>query len=260
MAQQKTAVITGSADGLGKGIAERLAQDGFNIVLSDIDTAKLAETEREFSARGQPVAAFAGDVSRRDDQFALVRTAVESFGRIDVFVNNAGIEDVMLLEDVSEADFDKVFDINVKGVLFGTQAAAEQFRKQGGDGVCKIINAASIAAHESYELLGVYCASKFAVRALTVAAARELAKYRITVNAYCPGVAGTRMWDRIDAEMGKHLGLQPGEAFAKFSAGILMGRTQVPQDVASLVHYLASPDSDYMTGQCVIIDGGMVFR
>lgn len=258
MSQQKTAVITGSADGLGKGIAERLAQDGFNIVLSDIDAAKLAQTEQEFKSRNRPVAAFQGDVSRRDDQFALVKAAVEAFGRVDVFVNNAGIEEVMLLEDVAEADFDRVFDINVKGVLYGIQAATAQMKQQ--EGIGKIINACSIAGHESYDLLGVYCASKFAVRALTVAAAKELAKYKITVNAYCPGVAGTKMWDRIDAEMGKHLGLKPGEAFAKFSAGILLGRTQVPEDVAALVHYLASPDSDYVTGQALICDGGMVFR
>lgn len=257
---QKTAVITGSADGLGKGIAERLAQDDFNIVLSDINAEKLAQTEQEFKSRNQPVTAFLGNVAKREDQFALVKHAADTFGRVDVFINNAGIEDVMMLEDVTEADFDRVFDINVKGVLYGTQAAAEQMKKQGGESVCKIINACSIAGHESYDLLGVYCASKFAVRALTIAAAKELAKYKITVNGYCPGVAGTKMWERIDAEMGKHLGLQPGEAFAKFSAGILMGRTQVPEDVAALVHYLASPDSDYMTGQSVIIDGGMVFR
>ena len=145
-------------------------------------------------------------------------------------------------------------------MLWGIQAAGEQMKKQGGDRIYKIINAASIAAHESYDLLGIYCASKFSVRALTVAAAKELAPHRITVNAYCPGVAGTRMWDRIDEEMGKIHGWAPGEAFKRFSSGILMGRPQEPHDVASLVHYLASPDSDYMTGQAILIDGGMVFR
>lgn len=260
MSRQKTAVITGSADGLGKGIAERLAQDGFNIVLSDINADKLAQTEQEFKSRNQPAASFVGNVAKREDQFALVKHAVDTFGSIDVFINNAGIEEVMLLEEVGEADIDRVFDINVKGVIFGIQAAAEQMKKQGGNRVYKIINACSIAGHESFDLLGVYCASKFAVRAITIAAAKELAKYKITVNGYCPGVAGTKMWDRIDAEMGKYLGLKPGEAFEKFSAGILMGRTQKPEDVAALVHYLASEDSDYMTGQSLIIDGGMVYR
>ena len=224
MSSKKVAVITGSGDGLGKGIAERLAQDGFAIVLSDINPDTLATTEAEFKARGAAVSAFLGDVGKREDQFALVKHAADTFGRVDVFINNAGIEDVMALEDVREADIDRVFNINVKGVIFGTQAAAEQMKKQGGGRVCKII------------------------------------KHKITVNAYCPGVAATKMWDRIDAEMAKYMDTKPGEAFEKFSAGILMGRPQVPQDVAALVHYLASEDSDYMTGQSLLIDGGMVFR
>lgn len=257
---EKVAVITGSGDGLGKGIAQRLGKDGFRIVLSDINADTLQKTEAEFKAAGVPVTAFQGNVSRRDDQFLLVKHAVDTFGQVDVFVNNAGVEDVMPLDRVTEADFDRVFNINVKGVLWGIQAAAEQMKKQGGDRIYKIINAASIAAHESYDLLGIYCASKFSVRALTVAAAKELAPHRITVNAYCPGVAGTRMWNRIDEEMGKIHGWAPGEAFKRFSSGILMGRPQEPHDVASLVHYLASPDSDYMTGQAILIDGGMVFR
>lgn len=257
----KVAVITGSGDGLGKGIARRLASDCFNIVLSDINPETLKATEAEFRADGVPVTAFQGNVAKRDDQFALVKHAVDTFGRVDVFVNNAGIEDVMPLERVTDSEFDRVFDINVKGVLFGIQAAAEQMKKQQQDGrVYKIINAASIAAHESYDLLGVYCASKHAVRALTVAAAKELARFNITVNAYCPGVAGTRMWDRIDEEMAKIHGWAPGEAFRRFTAGILRGRPQEPADVAALVHFLASEDSDYITGQSILTDGGMVFR
>jgi len=170
---EKVAVITGSGDGLGKAIAQRLGNDGFRIVLSDINADTLKKTEAEFKAAGVPVTAFQGNVSRRDDQFLLVKHAVDTFGQVDVFVNNAGVEDVMPLDRVTEADFDRVFNINVKGVLWGIQAAAEQMKKQGGDRICKIINAASIAAHESYDLLGIYCASKFSVRALTDLAARN---------------------------------------------------------------------------------------
>lgn len=139
------------------------------------------------------------------------------------------------------------------------QAASAQIRKQKG-GIGKIINACSIAGYESHEMLGIYCATKHVVRSLTQTAAKEYAKYKITVNAYCPGVAGTSMWDRIDAAMGKYMGTKPGEAFQKFSEGILMGRTQEPEDVANLVSFLASTDSDYITGQAIITDGGMVFR
>lgn len=254
----RVAVITGSAAGLGKGIAERLARDGFSIVLSDINEDALAKTEAEFTAAGHAVLAVKADVSSREDQRKLVNAAAERFGRVDVFINNAGIESVGPISDIDGEEVDKVMNINVKGVLFGTQAAAEQMK--GQDGIGKIINACSIAGHEGYEMMGLYCASKFAVRALTVAAAKELAQHDIRVNAYCPGVAGTAMWDRIDAAMAKHTGAEPGESFAAFSDAILVGRTQEPEDVANLVAFLASSDSDYITGQAIITDGGMVFR
>lgn len=258
MVVKKVAVITGSGDGLGKGIAKRLAKDGFRIVLSDINEKTLAKTEAEFKDHGYEVTSFVGNVGKREDQFALVEHAVKTFGSVDVFINNAGIEEVKPLGDETPESLLKVFSINVFGVIYGIQAAADQMKKQATGG--KIINACSIAGHESYELLGVYSASKHAVRSLTQSAAKELAKHKITVNAYCPGVAATKMWDRIDEEMAKYMGTKPGEAFKKFSAGILMGRPQQPEDVANLVHYLASPDADYMTGQAIIIDGGMVFR
>lgn len=255
---KKVAVITGSADGLGKGIAERLAQDGFRVVLSDLNAQKLAATEQEFKGKGFDVTSFVGNVAKREDQFALVAHAVNTFGQVDVFVNNAGVEDVMPLEKVRPEDLEKVFSVNVFGTVYGIQAAAEQMIKQGHGG--KIINACSIAGHESYELLGVYSATKHAVRSFTQTAAKEFARHKITVNAYCPGVAATKMWDRIDAGMSEYMGTKPGEAFQKFSSSILMGRPQQPKDVADFVHYLASPDSDYMTGQAVIIDGGIVLR
>jgi meso-butanediol dehydrogenase/(S,S)-butanediol dehydrogenase/diacetyl reductase len=256
--KNRVAVITGSAGGLGKGIAERLARDGFKIVLSDVNEEALAQTEQEFKGASDDVLAVRADVSNHGDQTKLVQAAADRFGRVDVFVNNAGIESVGPLIGVDGDEVDKVMDINVKGVLFGTQAAAEQMKRQ--DGIGKIINACSIAGHESYEMLGLYCASKFAVRALTVAAAKELAQYDIRVNAYCPGVAGTSMWDRIDAAFAEHTGAKPGESFKEFSANILVGRTQEPEDVANLVAFLASRDSDYITGQAIISDGGMVFR
>jgi len=122
----------------------------------------------------------------------------------------------------------------------------------------KIINAASIAAHSGFACLGHYSATKFAVRALTQAAAKELAQHGITVNAYCPGIVGTDMWDLIDEKMGPYLGNERGETLAQYSQLITLGRVQTPEDVAAFVSYLAGPDSDYMTGQSVMIDGGIV--
>lgn len=132
--KDRVAVITGSAAGLGKGIAERLARDGFKIVLSDIDERALARTEQEFKDADHDVLAVKADVSSRDDQRKLVRSAADKFGRVDVFVNNAGIESVGPLSEVKGDEVDKVMNINVKGVLFGTQAAAEQMKSQDGIG------------------------------------------------------------------------------------------------------------------------------
>lgn len=161
------------------------------------------------------------------------------------------------LLDVTPEDFDWLISINLRGVFLCYTAAARQMIDQGRGG--KIIGAASIAAHKGFAMLGHYSASKFAVRGLTQAAAQEWAQHGITVNAYCPGIVGTKMWDLIDEKLAEHEGLQKGEALAKFSELITVGRVETPEDVAAFVSYLASPDSDYMTGQSVMIDGGVLF-
>ncbi|MBL6008909.1 acetoin reductase [Bacillus halotolerans] len=255
----KVAIVTGSAGGLGRGIAERLCKDGFSVVLHDINEELLHATVSDFKEKGYHVIGVKGDVSKRDDQFNLVKAAADTFGRLDVFVNNAGIEAVSPFLEITEEQLNQLFKVNVNGVVFGTQAAADLFIKQETKG--KIINACSIAGHESFEMLGTYSATKHAVKSFTHSAAKELAKYQITVNAYCPGVAKTKMWDRIDEEMVKHSDdLKPGEAFEKFSSDIALKRYQTPEDVANLVSFLASDDSDYITGQAILTDGGLVYR
>lgn len=255
----KTAVVTGSAGGLGKGIAERLAMDGFNVVLHDINEALLKETEEAFKNQGYNVASYKSDVSSKSEQTALTAFAAETFGQLDVFVNNAGIDAVTPFLEVGEDQLEKLFRVNVFGTVYGTQAAAEQYKKQGTKG--KVINACSIAGHESYEMLSVYSATKHAVRSFTQSSAKELAQFGITVNAYCPGVAKTAMWDRIDEEMVKYNDdMEPGDAFKEFSSAIKLGRYQEPKDVANLVSFLASSDSDYITGQSILTDGGLVYR
>ena len=258
MNAQKVAIVTGSAAGLGKAIATRLAKDGFAVVLHDINEENLNQTKQDFDSQGYKSIAVQGDSANRDDQFRLVQEAVEAFGQVDVFVNNAGVESVEPFMQIQGDEIDRVLGINIKGVIYGTQAAAEQMKKQ--DGVGKIINACSIAGHESYEMLSLYCASKHAVRSLTHSTAKELAPYNIRVNAYCPGVADTPMWERIDAAFVKHKDYQPKQAWNEFTSGILVGRPQEPEDVANLVSFLASSDADYITGQTILTDGGMVFR
>lgn len=255
---KKVAVVTGSAAGLGKAIATRLAKDGFRVVLHDINADNLNKVKAEFDAAGFENIAVKGNSASREDQFRLVDETVKAFGRVDVFVNNAGVESVGTFLSLNENEIDRVLGINIKGVIFGTQAAAEQMKKQQGVG--KIINACSIAGHESYEMLSLYCATKHAVRSFTHSTAKELAPYNIRVNAYCPGVADTPMWGRIDAAFVEHKGYQPKQAWNEFTKGILAGRPQQPEDVANLVSFLASEDADYITGQTILTDGGMVFR
>lgn len=254
----KVAVITGSAGGLGNAIATRLAKDGFRVVLHDISEDNLKKAKAEFDKAGYESITVVGDVSKRADQFRLIEEAVKAFGQVDVFVNNAGVESVEPFLEIEEKELDRVMNVNIKGLVFGTQAAAEQMKKQNN--VSKIINACSIAGHESYEMLSLYSATKHAVRSFTHSTAKELAQYNIRVNAYCPGVADTPMWERIDAAFVKHKGYEPKQAWKEFTQGILVGRPEEPEDVANLVSFLASDDANYITGQTILTDGGMVFR
>ncbi len=254
----KVVLVTGSAQGIGRGIALRLAKDGADICLVDMNADKLAATAGEVRALGRKATTFVADVSDRAQVFAAVDHAEKELGGFDVMINNAGIAQVKALLDVTPEEFERIFRINVNGVLWGIQAAASKFmaRKQKG----KIISASSIAGHDGFALIGAYSATKFAVRGLTQAAARELASSGITVNAYCPGVVGTDMWVAIDEGFSKITGAPKGETYKKYCEGIALGRPETPEDVAAFVSYLAGPDSDYMTGQAVLIDGGMVYR
>ena len=254
----KIALVTGAAQGIGRGIALRLAKDGADIALVDLNLEKLGEVAEEIKALGRNYAVFAADVGDRDQVFSAVDYAHNQLGGLDIMVNNAGICQVKPLMDVTQQDIEHIYRINVQGTLWGIQAAAEKFQALKRKG--KIINACSIAGHEGYALLGVYSSTKFAVRALTQAAAKELAMHGITVNAYCPGVVGTDMWVEIDKRMAEVTGAPIGATYEKFVSGILLGRAETPEDVAAFVSYLASPDADYMTGQAPLIDGGMVFR
>lgn len=254
----KVALVTGAARGIGRGIALRLAKDGADIALVDLNKDNLAKTAGEVRALGRKAAVIGADVSDRAQVFAAVEQAEKELGGFDIMVNNAGICQVQPLLEVTPEEVARIFSINVNGVLWGIQAAASKFMARGQKG--KIISASSIAGHDGFALIGAYSATKFAVRGLTQAAARELASSGITVNAYCPGVVGTDMWVAIDEGFSKITGAPKGETYKKYCEGIALGRPETPEDVAAFVSYLAGPDSDYMTGQAVLIDGGMVYR
>jgi len=254
----KVALVTGAAQGIGKAIALRLAKDGADIALVDLNQEKLEAAAAEVRALGRKAVTFIADVSQLAQVTDAVAYAQAELGGFDIMVNNAGIAQVQPLLDVTPDEVDRIMRINVQGTLWGIQAAAKSFKARGQKG--KIINACSIAGHDGFALLGVYCATKFAVRALTQSAARELAADGITVNAYCPGVVGTDMWVEIDKRMAEVTGAELGATYRKFVDGIALGRAETPDDVAGLVSFLAGPDSDYMTGQAPLIDGGMVYR
>lgn len=254
----KVVLVTGAAQGIGRGIALRLAKEGADIALVDLKEEGLAKVKKEVEALGRKAATFTADISQRDQVFAVVDKAEQALGGFDVIVNNAGIAQVKSIEDVLPEDMDRIFRINVDGTMWGIQAAAAKFKARGQKG--KIINASSIAGHDGFALLGVYSATKFAVRALTQAAAKEFASSGITVNAYCPGIVGTDMWVEIDERFSEITGAPKGETYKKYVDGIALGRAQTPDDVAALVAFLASDDSDYITGQAILTDGGIVYR
>jgi meso-butanediol dehydrogenase/(S,S)-butanediol dehydrogenase/diacetyl reductase len=256
--KSKVALITGGGQGIGRAIALRLASDGADIAIVDVNDEKTQAVADEVRALGRKATTFKADVSKRDEVYAAINHAEKELGGFDIIVNNAGIANIQSIADVTPEEVDKIFKVNVEGVLWGIQAAAQKFKERGQKG--KIISASSIAGHEGFPLLGVYSATKFAVRALTQAAAKEFASAGITVNAYCPGVVGTDMWVEIDRRMAEIKGVKIGESYDKFVGGIALGRAQTPEDVAGFVSYLAGPDSDYMTGQAPLIDGGLVYR
>ncbi|KMO79245.1 diacetyl reductase [Mycolicibacterium chubuense] len=259
----KVALVTGAGRGIGRGIALRLARDGADIALVDVTGDAIDSVAGEITEIGCKATTFVADVSDREQVFAAVEHAASALGGLDIMVNNAGIALVGPIIDVTPAELKKLWAINVDGVLWGIQAAVAQFKKAGNKEkgkISKIINASSIAGHDGFAMLGPYSATKFAVRALTQAAAKEHAADGITVNAYCPGVVGTDMWVEIDKRFAELTGAAEGETYDTFVGGIALGRAETPDDVAGFVSYLAGPDSDYMTGQAGLIDGGLVYR
>jgi meso-butanediol dehydrogenase / (S,S)-butanediol dehydrogenase / diacetyl reductase len=257
--KSRVVLVTGAARGIGKGIALRLAADGHDVAVNDIDanSDQLKAVADEITGLGRRSAVAVADVADPDAVQHMVDTVATELGRLDVMVANAGIAHVKPLLEVTPEEFDELMSINLRGVYLCYNAAAKQMIKQGDGG--KIIGAASIVGYRPFPLLAHYSASKWAVRGLTQAAAMEWAQYGITVNAYCPGIVGTAMWDHIDEKLAEHEGLRKGAAIDKYSELIHLGRVSVPEDVASFVSYLASGDSDYMTGQSVMIDGGIQF-
>ena len=250
-------VVTGAGSGIGAGVAADLADNGANVVIADINVENGAKIAAQISKAGGKAVAVPVDVSNRESIKKMIADTVEAFGSLDVMFNNAGIIQTASYLEITEADWKRLMDVNGLGVLMGTQEAAKQMIVQGRGG--KIINTASIGAKQGYPQFAHYCASKFAVAALTQAAARAFAEHKITVNCFGPGVVHTALWDQLNREfMEKGISSKPDQAINDFSTDILLGRYSTPRDIVGVTTFLASSDSDYITGQTVMVDGGMV--
>ena len=256
----RACIVTGAAQGIGRAIGEALLDEGADVCFADINGEKVAEVAAWNADRikggGARVTHAAVDVADRAAVCAMIEHAVNAFGRLDVMFNNAGVNRPMNFMDVTEANWNFIMNINGLGCLIGMQEAARQMIAQGVGG--KIINTASIASRQGFDNVAPYCASKWAVVSLTQSGARDLARHNITVTGFAPGVVSTEMWEQVDRDL-MEIGAadRPGQAMEEFSSEILRGRVAKPSDITGKTTFLASRDSDYMTGQIVMIDGVM---
>lgn len=252
----KAIIITGAGSGMGRAFSLRLAREGATVGVLDVRKEASEEVCQELTAAGHKGIPLAADVSKRDQVSAAFDRFIERTGQLDVLFNNAGFNIPMQLLDVTEENWHSIMDVNALGTLIGIQEGARRMipRRQG-----KIINTSSIAGRQGFPSFAPYCASKFAVNALTQAAARAFAPHNITCNAFAPGVVDTPLWTKLDEDL-MSIGdsEEPGQAMADFAAGILRGRVATEADISGTALYLASDDSDYLTGQVIMIDGGMV--
>ncbi len=255
----QVAIVTGAGRGIGRAIARRLAQEGASVAISDLDVDNAAGVANEIEAAGGTATSLRTDVTSKADVDKMVEDAVARFGRLDILVNNAGIGAVVPLIDTDESTWDALMNVNAKGTLLCSQAAARQMIAQGEGG--RIINNASgagkIAPGQAIPL-GAYAASKHAVVAITRQMGLELSPHRILVNCVCAGIVDTPMWDLIDREVAKLQEVPVGSVKAGAVASIPLGRIQEPDDVANVVAFLTSDDANYVTGQAYNVCGGIL--
>ena len=247
----KVALITGGARGIGRAIGERYVAEGATVAIADLLIEQAQETA---AALGGAAFAVQVDVTQQNSIDSMLKTVVERAGGIDILVNNAAIFDMAPIAEITEDSYDKVFAVNVKGLLFTLQAAAAQMIKQGRGG--KIINMSSQAGRRGEPLVAVYCASKAAVISITQSAGKALIKDGINVNSISPGVVDTDMWEQVDALFAKYENRPIGEKKRLVGEAVPFGRMGVPEDHAGAAVFLASSDSDYVVGQTLNVDGG----
>lgn len=247
----KTALITGAARGIGRTFAEAYLREGAQVVIADIDADRGAETAKEL---GENAAFVRLDVTDQDSIEQAIATAEDTFGQIDILINNAAIFTAAPIVEIDRADYDRVFAINVSGTLFMMQAVARHMIDRGIKG--KIINMASQAGRRGEALVGVYCASKAAVISLTQSAGLNLIKNGINVNAIAPGVVDGEHWDGVDAFFAKYENKRLGQKKKEVGDAVPYGRMGTAEDLIGMAVFLATEEADYVVAQTFGVDGG----
>ena len=249
----KVAAITGAGSGMGKAIAQAYAREGAKVVVADLNLESAQKVADEIATGGGAIA-IQTDVRDQAQAQAMVDAAVAGFGGLDILVNNAGVGKIIPFLETTNEDWDFMFDVNCKGMLWCSQVAARQMIEQGRGG--KIINLASQAGRRGEALVLAYCASKACVISMTQSMALALAPHKINVNGIAPGIVDTPFWVEVDKQFAKLFGWEIGEPKRKFVESIPLGRIEQPEDVTGAAIFLASSDSDYMTQQTLNVDGG----
>lgn len=263
--QGKNVLITGAAQGMGAAVAEHYAAQGAKVCVGDINFDGVQEVAGRINDAGGEAVAVELDVTKRDQQAAAVAATVEAFGSINVMLNNAGINKPLLFLDITEENWHKIMDVNALGVLLGMQEAAKQMVTQGpmeSGEPYKIINVGSILSRQAFLDVVPYSCSKHAVLAMINGGSKALAQHKITVNGYAPGVVATELWEQLDKDL-VEIGMfeEEGQSMDQLAEDmILLGRYSYPDDIVGTASFLASSESDYMTGQLIMIDGGMVIQ
>jgi len=255
--KNKVAIVTGAARGIGRAIALRLAKERANVVVADINTegaVKVAEEIKTLGCQSLPIKV---DVVNEDQVNQMVQATLSKFKRINLLVNNAGAVIVKPVIELTEKEWDAVIDVNLKGTFLCSKAIAKVMIKQKSG---KIINISSTAGKSGNVFFVSYNAAKAGILGFTQGLAKELAPYKINVNAVCPGIVGTKMWDYVDEEIGKRTNVPRGRTLQRHVEEIPLGRIETPEDVAGVVAFLASTDADYMTGQAINVSGGRTMQ
>lgn len=242
--EEKTAIVTGAGSGIGRGIAKRFAKEGANVVVSDIDTEGGEKVVEETEDSNREAIFVRTDVSKKEDVSELVERTLEEYDEIDILVNNAGVYIQKPITEMEIDEWDKVLDVNLKGTFLMTRSVAQEMVKEDKG---KIINVTSIAGKVGYPNSAAYSASKGGIIAMTRALALELSPRGINVNAIAPGVIKTAMTEDL---------LEDEEVSEQMLANTPIGRFGEPKDIASAAVYLASEESDFVTGETMFVEGG----